>query len=52
MKKKLFLGLFVISLILTMFSASHGAEVIKLTFSSFLPPTYSIAGLEASFAMK
>jgi hypothetical protein len=34
MKKKLFLGLFVISLILTMFSASHGAEVIKLTFIS------------------
>jgi TRAP-type transport system periplasmic protein len=49
MKKKLFLGLFVISLILTMFSASHGAEVIKLTFSSFLPPVHPLSVLESQF---
>jgi TRAP-type transport system periplasmic protein len=46
MKRKLFLGLFVVLLALIMYSRGHAAEAIKLSFSTFLPPVHPIAVLE------
>lgn len=47
MKKKIFVGCLVLMCLLAVVSQSRGAEVIKLSFATFNPPTHPISVLEA-----